>query len=273
MIPAAAAVQAGGGADAGVWRRARPMLGTLVEVGVAGAVARDGVRAARAVTRAFAAVQRLQACLSRFEPDSDVSRFHALAAGQAMAVRPAMRVVLAAARHLHRASDGLFDISLGSAPQGWDLEGDRLTRWDVRCTLDLGGIGKGLAVDAAVQALRMAGVVAGWVNAGGDLRVFGPLELPLMLRDEQGGGVRPFAMLSDGACATSAFDGPHRARLARGGAAVAVPSAPDATWVSVAAPRCLWADALTKLVAASGDAAHPLLARHGARAWQHHAPF
>jgi thiamine biosynthesis lipoprotein len=39
--------------------------------------------------------------------------------------------------------------------------------------------------------------------------------------------------------------------------------------VSVAAPRCLWADALTKIVAISGDAAHPLLARHGAKAWQH----
>jgi thiamine biosynthesis lipoprotein len=39
--------------------------------------------------------------------------------------------------------------------------------------------------------------------------------------------------------------------------------------VSVAAPRCLWADALTKVVAISGDTAHPLLARHGAMAWQH----
>jgi thiamine biosynthesis lipoprotein len=42
-----------------------------------------------------------------------------------------------------------------------------------------------------------------------------------------------------------------------------------AAHVSVAAPLCLWADALTKIVAASGDPAHPLLARHDARAWLH----
>jgi thiamine biosynthesis lipoprotein len=38
---------------------------------------------------------------------------------------------------------------------------------------------------------------------------------------------------------------------------------------SVAAPLCLWADALTKVVAASGDARHPVLAHYGAQAWLH----
>lgn len=254
-------------------RRARPLLGTLVEVGVTGLPA-EGELAARAIERAFQAVVRVQACLSRFDPASDVSRFHALAAGQSMGVRPPTRVVLALSQALHQGSDGLFDISLGTAPQGWQLQGDRLIKRDARCMLDLGGIGKGLAVDAGLQALRMAGVPAGWVNAGGDLRVFGPLQLPVVLRDERGGGVRPFAQLADGACATSAFDGPHRARLARAGGADGADgaaAAPGEAWVSVVAPRCLWADALTKLVAASGDAAHPLLARYGAQAWQHHA--
>jgi thiamine biosynthesis lipoprotein len=44
---------------------------------------------------------------------------------------------------------------------------------------------------------------------------------------------------------------------------------PALAHASVAAPLCLWADALTKIVAASGDASHPLLARHDARAWLH----
>jgi thiamine biosynthesis lipoprotein len=39
--------------------------------------------------------------------------------------------------------------------------------------------------------------------------------------------------------------------------------------VSVAAPLALWADALAKVVAVSGDDRHPLLARHSARAWLH----
>ena len=39
--------------------------------------------------------------------------------------------------------------------------------------IDLGGIAKGYAVDVAVEALRVRGIVSGIVNAGGDLRVLG----------------------------------------------------------------------------------------------------
>ena len=38
---------------------------------------------------------------------------------------------------------------------------------------------------------------------------------------------------------------------------------------SVAAPLCLWADALTKIVAIGGDAGEALLARYDAVAWVH----
>lgn len=41
----------------------------------------------------------------------------------------------------------------------------------------------------------------------------------------------------------------------------------DRSSISVAAPVCMLADALTKVVAASGDDHHPLLARHGASAF------
>jgi len=40
--------------------------------------------------------------------------------------------------------------------------------------LDVGGIGKGFAVDKAVEALQRTGVQSGLVRAGGDLRGFGP---------------------------------------------------------------------------------------------------
>jgi thiamine biosynthesis lipoprotein len=100
-----------------------------------------------------------------------------------------------------------------------------------------------------VAALRARGASAGCVNAGGDLRAFGAIELPIALRDERTGGVRPFCRLSEGAFATS--------RLAA------------ERHVSVAAPSCMLADALTKVVAASGRIDHPLLARQGAIAWLH----
>lgn len=244
-------------------RRARPLLGTLVEVGLPAGDA-DGP----AFDAAFAALAHAQACLSRFEPDSDLGRFHALPRGGQLLLRPVTQAVLAAAQALREASEGGFDISLGTAPEGWALDGDRLIRLSEQTRLDLGGIGKGHAVDLAVQALQEAGCDAGWVNAGGDLRAFGDVELPLQLRDEAQGGVRPCGWLRDGAFATSAFGHGHRTQLApRARPGPGAPATPR--HVSVAAPLCLWADALTKLVALDAPCAPALLARHGAQAWCH----
>jgi thiamine biosynthesis lipoprotein len=240
-------------------RRARPLLGTLVEVGVWG----GDDQFARWPDAAFAAIEAVQARLSRFEPSSDIARFNALPANAELAVHAHTVAVLRAASDLGLASEGVFDVSLGSASDGWRLWGDRLCKLDVRCTLDLGGIAKGYAVDCAVRELRAHGACSGWVNAGGDLRAFGDARLALRLRDERSGGVRDAGTLQDGAFATSHFSAHSRSRLRHDGSAIAE------RHVSVAAAECLWADALTKIVAASGDPTHPLLARCQARAWLH----
>ena len=250
---------------AGWLRRARPLLGTLVELGVPA----DTADPAAALAAAFDVIARLQQTLSRFDDDSDLARFARLPVGHSLALRPAGARALHAAQALRQASGGLFDISLGSAPSGWRCQGSRLHKLSPAVQLDLGGIAKGLALDEAVRTLRRAGCTAGWVNAGGDLRVFGPVALPLHLRNEQRGGVMAIGSLAEGAFATSHYGSGSRSRLH----APAAPGAPRAALaschVSVAAPRGLWADALTKVVALSGDADHPLLARLGARAWLH----
>ena len=229
-------------------RRARPLLGTLVEV------AAD----ADVLEAAFDAVLRVQQRMSRFEPGSDVARFNALKIGGSIAIDRATAEVLEAARTLQRATAGLFDVSLGSGPQGWACEGAHLHKSLADTHLDLGGIAKGYAVDCAIEALQAAGAAQGWVNAGGDLRVFGALDVPVRLRDECRGGTRPFGRLSDGAMATSRFGPGARSRHASGARG----------HVTVIAPRCLWADALTKVMAA-GDCDPALLARYQARAWRH----
>jgi thiamine biosynthesis lipoprotein len=236
--------------DARAVRRARPLLGTLVEIGVLQSTAKVDLDAA--ITVAFDRIAAVQAHLSRFDPGSEIARFNAAAAGAAIEIGADAQRVLAAARALCDASDAVFDVTLGSGIDGWRCDGALLRKLSRRVRIDLGGIGKGYAVDAAVEALARAGVASGWVNAGGDLRAFGAATVPIDLRDEDAGGVRRFARLGDGAFATSRY----------------VASDGRSRHVSVAAPLCLWADALTKLVVASGDAR---LARYGARAWLHDA--
>ncbi|HEY2977808.1 MAG TPA: FAD:protein FMN transferase [Burkholderiaceae bacterium] len=246
-----------------VVRRAKPLLGTLVEVGLCGAP--DEANLLAACDIAFDAIAAVQRCLSRFECDSDIGRFNSLAAGGGIDVQADTAIVLSAARQLYNDSDGVFDVSLGSAPLGWLLHEHerRLHKLHDGARLDLGGIGKGHAVDRAVQALQRAGLTSGWVNAGGDLRSFGSATVELKLRDEHRGGVVDFGRLNDGAFATSCFGAGARSALS------AKRPAGTRAHVSVAAPLCLIADALTKVVAASGDADHPMVARAGARAWLH----
>ncbi len=221
-------------------RRARLLLGTLVEV------AADGPPAA--FEAAFEAVAAVQGALSHFEPGSEVGRFNDAPAGTSRPVGADAQLVLGAAARLAAWTGGRFDVALGSGR--WRLDEDRLVKLDAGARLDLGGIAKGHAVDRAVEALRAAGAVAGCVNAGGDLRCFGEPGVEIELRDETVGGVRRFGRLHDGAFATSrlhAFGGAGRRH------------------VSVAAPACLWADALTKLAALG----LPLPPGAGARAWVH----
>jgi thiamine biosynthesis lipoprotein len=246
-------------------RRARPALGTLVELG---ALAPDGggERVAAAFAAAWRVLAEVEGALSAFLPASDVARFNAAPAGAALAVGAHAAAVLGAAASLARESGGLLDVTLGTGHGDWALAArggaPLLVKRSAAVRLDLGGIGKGYAVDRVFCALARAlgRGSACWVNAGGDLRVRG-VDLPVALRDEEGGGARPFLALRQGALATSRFGADARARLA--GAAA------RARHVTVLAPRCLWSDALTKVVALSGRGDHPLLARHGAVAWLH----
>jgi thiamine biosynthesis lipoprotein len=54
-----------------------------------------------------------------------------------------------------------------------DAENTRIETSDPRIWLDMGGFAKGLAVDAAMQALRAHGIDNAIVNAGGDLQTMG----------------------------------------------------------------------------------------------------
>jgi thiamine biosynthesis lipoprotein len=151
------------------------------------------------------------------------------------------------------------------------LDGCRLLK-QAPAWIDLGGIAKGYAVDAAVTALQDCGIVSACVNAGGDLRAFGPDAWPVQLRDPRHPTAAAYAtMLRDGALATSAIyfsseesHGQLRSALVHGRDGEPVLRNVS---VSVSAPSCMMADGLTKVVAASGDAGHQALQTHHASAF------
>lgn len=262
----------------GVVRRARPALGTVVEIGVrAGRVAAESV-----VARAFDVIDEAQARWSFHDPASELSQLN-LQPGQWVAVsRPTVRL-LRLARALMRASDSAFDctvggwlVALGALPdhhgavpallrgRAADIElqpyAARLRR-PVRLTLD--GIAKGFAVDLAVKAMQEADAAAGWVNAGGDLRVFGDLALSLYRRAADG-RLEPLGLLREGSAATSA-SWPTLRHDAKRFPAYLIGRAgePRRTGCWTVLAREAWrADALTKVAAATADATHASRVSH-----------
>ena len=160
---------------------------------------------ARAAAVALALFHEWEQTLSRFLPESELSRLNARA-GEPVEVSPLLWTVLTAALQAARATDGRYDPTLlrhmlrigydrtfteirggalepsPSAEQtrlGGDwrrIQVDALRRRVVLpagAGLDFGGIAKGMAVDAALDQLRARGLTPALVNAGGDLAVAG----------------------------------------------------------------------------------------------------
>lgn len=274
-------------------RRMKPALGTFVQIATEGPDTPDLMAATE---RAFAEILRVHALMSFHEPASDVSRLNREATSRPVRVDRRTVAVLEQALALSRDSGGVFDITVAPALVAWNLlprhDWDALRgrtgagRWqDIELTgadrvrfrrplrIDLGGIAKGYAVDCAVASLAAAGVPSGLVNAGGDLRVFGPCSRLIQLRDPADPQrLVPLGSVMNEALATSA---PYFCRALHAGRRVshlvdprtgAAKVAPVS--VSVRAPRCIDADALTKVVLmAPREAVVPLLLR-GARAYR-----
>jgi thiamine biosynthesis lipoprotein len=246
----------------GVMRRAQPWLGTIVSIELIGAGrASPGMDAFGA---GFAAMRRVHEAMSAQDARSDVARFNAAREGTSITCDPWTIHVLRWAHRLHRASGGLFDVALGTARGAAYriVDARHVVKLDGACRIDLGGIAKGFAVDRSIAAIRRSGVGRGLVNAGGDLRAFGAGAWPIVVRD---GNV---LALERGALATSQYRGgwsPFRNDALITPQTGAVHGL-DRT-ITVAAPACVLADALTKVIALSGDASHPLLHRLGGRAW------
>jgi thiamine biosynthesis lipoprotein len=176
-------------------RRARPLMGTLVGVSARG---HDRDALEQAIRGAFAEMERLQANLSEWRPDSAVSRVNQSAGLAPIRIPLELMEVMQVAGAVSRASDGAFDSTWASLSDIWKLDAPNfrppaaeivaaarklvdyrdvildartqtafLRRRGMR--LGLGGIAKAYIAERAADLAVASGVGHMLIDAGGDV--------------------------------------------------------------------------------------------------------
>jgi thiamine biosynthesis lipoprotein len=184
-----------------------------------------------------AAMRAMEARVSRYIHASELSALNAARAGQEVDLSADTRRMLELSRQIGRDSRGAFDVTYlplfklwGAAGKAGKLPGEaaiaeakancgwdkfELTARGARKTLeaaqvDLNGIAQGWAADRAVEAMKAAGVRGGLVDAGGEIRCFGPAPSGGLWRvgirnpfDPNSGGYFGILLMTDLAVSTS----------------------------------------------------------------------
>jgi len=200
IVTAALSLQscAGGAAP---YKETRTIMGTYVTITAArGGLTGEAVR--DAAGKAFGEVERVDALMSTYKPDSQLSRINGNAGVGPVKVDPEVAETVGMALDIARETGGAFDPTVGPLVKLWGIASraarvpsqgeidsalklvdynqvvvDRgsstvfITRPGM--SIDLGGIAKGYAADRAVEALMKAGIPGGIVAVAGDLRLFG----------------------------------------------------------------------------------------------------
>jgi FAD:protein FMN transferase len=146
--------------------------------------------------------RRLEALLTTYQPDSEISRL-AQSAGAPQPVSPDTMRILELSKRYGELSGGAFDVTVAPLVRLWGFgvrppnnppEPDQIEAQrrfvDFRrislgqgtaslppgMSVDLGGIGKGYAIDVALGLMRAAGIPAAMMDFGGNIRVLGQPE-------------------------------------------------------------------------------------------------
>ena len=151
----------------------------------------------RILDEAVAWCDRCELLFSRVDPASELFRLNH-AEGRPTAVDPELAALIATALSYCEETEGLYDVTMGSATRLWDfkrqvvpssddlaealrhvdyrgvcVEGATVTLRDPAACIDLGGIAKGYIADGILALLRERGVEHALVNLGGNVAVMG----------------------------------------------------------------------------------------------------
>ena len=170
----------------------RPAMGTSFEVYLYGP---NRERASQLFEAAFDEIERVEAALSNYRSSSELSRINAGAADAPVVTDPEVFALLERTFVYSRQSDGAFDVTVGKLMKAWgffrgagrypsneelararEQTGWQRVKLDKRTRsvfflahgieFDLGGIGKGYALDCVASVLREAGVTSALINSG-----------------------------------------------------------------------------------------------------------
>lgn len=175
-----------------VFRFAHFAMGTTFELLLA---EKDKEYAQQISQAVFAEIDRVKDIISRFNPTSEISQINRLRAGQSLNIGIETYECLMTALSIHEETGGAFDINVGSLMKYRDADfaENRPPRTDIReqlalvkrtrgyaikylslketekpteLKLDLGGIGKGYALDCTLEILSDWGVKRALVHGG-----------------------------------------------------------------------------------------------------------
>lgn len=177
------------------YQASEPHMGTLVTITL---YADSEAQAQKGFSAAFDRIAELDAILSDYKPESELSRVCQLE----QPLSPDLRAVLVHAQNVAKQTDGAFDITAGPLIRLWRkaraekrLPANRETEAALARTgyrklelsdrgiascrtpgmqLDAGGIAKGYAADEALVTLSRAGITRALVAVSGDLSMSGP---------------------------------------------------------------------------------------------------
>lgn len=177
----------------------RVLMGTFSRAVV---IAGSERKARRCTEAAFSVQRRIDELMSYQREDSELSRINRDAADEPVRVNPLTFEVLQKSIYFSKLSDGAFDVTVGPLMDLWKAAGEAdappteetlaearakvgyenlildeknmTVRFAVKgMKIDLGGIGKGYAVDKSIEAMKDLGATGGMVDLGGNIRCFG----------------------------------------------------------------------------------------------------
>jgi FAD:protein FMN transferase len=197
LSAAAMAVAFAAPAQAAWVDRTEAIMGTRIYVQV---WAEDPAKGNEAIDAVMADMRRIDDLMSHYKPDSQLSRINQLGNQQPVQVDKELFDLIKLSTYYSQVTEGAFDITYASVGYMYDYpkhvhpteaqiksalpavnwrnilfdEAHHTIRFEhPGMRIDLGGIGKGYAVDRGIDILKARGIQHAVVTAGGDTRILG----------------------------------------------------------------------------------------------------